>query len=201
MVRVLRVGIVVVLVASAVTLSGCLFNVFQTARTVGAGNVTLAVGAGFFDLSVNEDHNWSITPQARLTIGLADGLDLGVHTGALIPLETGDPGWLGAIGDLKFSLFDAPNSFSLALGFGGGYGLEFGGFGVFGEVFFDSNVRILPIFIAYRPIVPLGAAEFTLWHHIAGGVKLALSESARLLIEIDTLGQLISFGIALEIGF
>jgi len=89
--RILRIGMSVVLVASAVTLSGCLFNIFQTARTVGAGNVTLAVGAGFFDFSLNGDHNWSVTPQARLTIGLADGLDLSLHTGALIPLSTGDP--------------------------------------------------------------------------------------------------------------
>jgi len=199
--RILRIGMSVVLVASAVTLSGCLFNIFQTARTVGAGNVTLAVGAGFFDFSLNGDHNWSVTPQARLTIGLADGLDLSLHTGALIPLSTGDPGWLGAIGDLKFSLFDAPGAFALALGFGGGYAIEFGGFGVFGQVFFDSNVQFLPVFIAYRPIVPLAAEEFTLWHHITGGLKLPLSESARLLIEVDTLGGLISFGVALEIGF
>ena len=193
--------LVVAVVSSAFLLSGCFFNIFQTAKTVGAGNVALTIGSGLFDFQVDDDHNWSITPQARISFGLSDKVDLGFQTGAMISLETGNPAWLGAIGDLKFSLLDDPDSFSLAFGFGGGSASELAGWGAFLEIFFDSNVKALPIFISYRPLFPFNAGTFTVWHHLAGGLRLKLSDAAVLLIEVDTFGRMISFGLALEVTF
>jgi hypothetical protein len=196
-----RVAIAVGLLAGVVLMTGCLFNLFQTARTIGAGNAALTIGSGLLNWTSDADQNWGVTPQARLVIGLADGIDLGVHTGAFVPLATGDPGWLGAMGDLKFRLFHGPESFALALGFGGGNALELGGWGAFAEVFFDSNVRLFPVFFAYRPIFPFGNGSFEIWHHLAGGLRLRLSETARLLMEVDAFGGMISFGLGLEIRF
>ncbi|MGB2983689.1 MAG: hypothetical protein WBC63_07520, partial [Candidatus Bipolaricaulia bacterium] len=92
----------VVLVSS----TGCLFNLFQTARMVGAGNVAITLGTGLMNILPGEDPNWNLTPQARLAIGLSDKIDLGMQTGALVPLSTGDFGWMGAKADLKFSVID-----------------------------------------------------------------------------------------------
>ena len=148
-----RLVLVCGMVALVAMLStGCLFNILQTARTVGGGNLAFTIGAGILMLQGDgTTTNLSATPQARLTLGLADAVDLGLQTGALIPFSSGDPGWLGAIGDLKFRLFDEPDAFALALGFGGGYSVEYIGWGVFGEVFFDSNLRVLPIYFVYQP--------------------------------------------------
>ncbi len=200
--RVRVLTVVSLLACVLVTSTGCLLNLFQTARTLGAGNVALTIGSGLFDLDLDEvDSDYYLTPQARLAIGLADGVDLGFHTGFLVPLEGGDAGWFGATGDLKFALFDGPDSFALALGFGGGYSLEALGWEAFGEVFFDSNVRFLPIFFAYQPHVVL-VEGFGLIHHFAGGLKLRLSEKARLLVQVDYNSYtFVSLGLALEIEF
>jgi len=193
--------LVVVVVSSAVLLSGCFFNIFQTAKTVGAGNVALTIGSGLLNIQIDEDYNWFITPQARLTFGLSDKVDFGLQSGAMVSLETGEPSWLGAVGDLKFSLFDEPDSFSLAFGFGGGSAAELAGWGAFLEVFLDSNVKAFPVFISYRPLFPFSADPFEVWHHLAGGLRLKLLDTAVLLIQADTFGRMISFGIALEVTF
>jgi hypothetical protein len=197
--------LVVVLVVGALSLSGCLFNIFQTARTIGSGNVALTIGSGSFNLNIEEPGNWYLTPQARLTIGMADGLDLGLQTGLLVGLDGADPGWLGAIADLKFAIVDDPETFSLAMGIGGSYGIETFGWGLLAEVFFDSNARLFPVFIAYQPNFTF-ADGFAVFHHVAGGLKLRLSPNARVLIQVDArfFGEpqpLTSYGIALEIGF
>jgi hypothetical protein len=191
----------VALVATLCT--GCLFNIFQTARTIGAGNLAFTFGTGAFILDIEDSTSYYATPQARLTLGLADAVDLGLQTGALVPLAAGDIGWLGAIGDLKFRLFDEPDAFALALGFGGGYSAEFVGvgWGLFGEVFFDSNLRVLPIFFSYQPGIPLGGGSLVIYHHFAGGLKLKLSNQARLLLQADYRAGLFSVGLALEVGF
>jgi len=197
----LRIVLAVGILAGVVLLSGCLFNLFQTARTIGAGNVGLTIGSGLMDVEIDEGTTWALTPQARLTIGLGDRVDFGVHTGAMFGLTGGQPGWMGATGDLKFSLFDDPEAFALSLGFGGGYGVEFLGWGVLGEVLFDSNLSVLPIFIVYQPTIPLSAEDFAVWHHVAGGLKLTLSEKARILLQVDLRAPLVSFGLAIEIDF
>ena len=199
-----RLALVLALAVLVGTLcTGCLFNIFQTARTIGAGNVAFTLGTGFFTIDVEEETSAYVTPQARLAVGLADGIDLGLQSGAMVAVPGGDPGWLGLVGDLKFSLFDEPESFALALGFGGGYSVEFlgTGWGAFGEIFLDSNLRVLPIFFAYQPGIPIGGDSFVLLHHFAGGLKLKLSEQTRLLVQADYRGGLLSFGLALEVGF
>ena len=182
--------------------TGCLFDFLQTARTAGGGNLAFTIGAGILMLQGDgTTTNLSATPQARLTLGLADAVDLGLQTGALIPFSSGDPGWLGAIGDLKFRLFDEPDAFALALGFGGCYSVEYGGWGLFGEVFFDSNLRVLPIYFVYQPGIPLVADSFTVFHHLAGGLKLQLSDHARILLQADYRTGILSCGLAFEVGF
>jgi len=201
--RVRGLLVVGLLIGVLLTSTGCLLNVFQTARTIGAGNVAFTIGSGLFDFNLDqEEADYYLTPQARLAIGLADGVDLGFHTGFLVPLEAdGDIGWFGATGDLKFALFDEPDSFALALGFGGGYSLEALGWEAFGEVFLDSNVRFLPIFLAYQPHIAL-VEGFGLIHHFAGGLKLRLSDKARIFVQIDYNSYTyVSYGLAIEIEF
>ncbi len=196
-----RLVLVLGLLALVATLcTGCLFNIFQTARTVGAGNLAFTVGAGLLSVQIDESTSLSVTPQARLVVGLGDAVDLGLQTGALIPFNGGEPGWLGLIGDLKFRLFDEPGAFALAMGFGGGYSVEYLGWGVFGEILFDSNARVFPVYLAYQPGIPL-AGDFTLLHHLAAGIKLRLSNEARILLQADYRTGIWSFGMALEVGF
>lgn len=198
--RRLRVLLAIGVVLPMILLSGCLFNIFQTAKMVQSGDVSVLIGTGIMPVTIDTNTAWSLTPQARLAVGLSDVVNLGLHTGALIPLSSGEPGWLGAMGDLKFSLIDNPESVSLAVGFGGGYGLHFLGWGVFGEVFLDVNV--LPIFFAYQPTIPINGAGFNVLHDISAGLSLAISETARLMITIDTRDFAFpSYGIAFEIGF
>jgi hypothetical protein len=192
--------VVVLLGAVAVLSSGCLFNMFQTAKMLRAGDVSFMVGSGLLDLALGEDPAWALTPQARMAFGLSNKVNLGLQTGAMIPLSTGDPGWMGFAGDLKFSLVDNPDSVSVALGFGGGSGVHFLGWGVFGALYLDLNV--LPLFVAYQPTVPLSGEGFLVWHDLAVGLSLSFSPSARLLIEVDSRNfAMWSYGLGFEIGF
>jgi hypothetical protein len=188
------------LIPATLLLSGCLFNIFQTARMIGAGNMAVTIGAGLMDIVGDEDPNWNLTPQARLAFGLSDKVDLGFQTGAMVPLSTGDFGWMGAKGDLTFSILDDPETFSLAMGFGAGYGVEFLNWGLFGEILFNVNAT-LPIFLAYQPTIPLQGEGFALWHHVAGGLALPISETSTLILVVDYRNGLYSFGLALEVGF
>lgn len=194
--RVLCIG----LIPATMALSGCLFNVFQTAMLVRGGSVGFTIGTGLTNIAVdNENPLWSLTPQARVTFGLSDRINLGVQTGVLVALTTGSPGWMGVSGDLKFAVFDDPDSFSLAVGIGGGSSIELLGWGLFGEIFLDSNLRALPVFIAYKPTVPL-ASGISVWHHLAAGLKIRLSDRARLLLQVDFRAPLVSFGFAVDFG-
>ncbi|MEN6368367.1 MAG: hypothetical protein ABFD77_01545 [Thermotogota bacterium] len=196
--------VAVVGLAGAVLLcsTGCLFNIFQTARTIGAGNVALALGTGLFDFNLDENvHAYCLTPEVRLAIGVADGVDLGIDTAFLVPLEGGNAAWGSTTADLKFALFDQPDSFALALGFGGGNSIETVGWEVFGEVFLDSNARYLPVFFAYMPEVAL-VEGLGFIHHVTGGLKLPLSDSVRLLVEVNWNSlTYFGYGLALEVGF
>ena len=181
-------------------LNGCLFNMFQTARMLQSGDVSVLVGSGVMNIGTAEDPAWTLTPQARMAFGLSDKVNLGLHTGVMMPLTTGDPGWMGAAGDLKFALINDPESISLSAGFGGGQGIHFLGWGVFGQIFLDVNV--FPIFFAYQPTIPIAQGDFALWHDVAAGMHLAISEKARLLVQIDMRNfQLLSIGVGIDIGF
>jgi hypothetical protein len=198
--RVQVVWVVCLLGAVLLTSTGCLFNLFQTAKMIGAGNAAITLGTGLMNILPDEDPNWNLTPQARLAFGLSDKIDLGMQTGAMVPLSTGDFGWMGAKADLKFSVIDDPETFSLAMGFGAGYGVEFLNWGLFGEILFNIN-STLPLFLVYQPTIPLEADGFAIWHHIAGGLRLAISDTAALILIVDYRNPLFSFGLGIEIGF
>ena len=196
-----RVVLAVGLVIPMILLSGCLFNIFQTARMVQSGDMSVLIGAGLLDIGIDESAAWAVTPQARLAFGLSDSINLGLHTGVLISLSAGgEPGWMGLAGDLKFSIIDNPESISLAIDVGGGYGIHFLNWGVFGGIYLDLNV--FPLFFAYQPTIPLGGEGFVVWHDVAIGMALNLSEKARLLIQVDTRNlAMFSYGIGFEISF
>ena len=199
--RRLRVLLAVGLLVPVIMLSGCLFNIFQTAKMVKSGDMSVLIGAGLLDIGIDESAAWSVTPQARLAFGLSDKINLGFHTGVLLSLSAGgEPGWMGLAGDLKFSIIDDPESISLAVDFGGGYGIHFLNWGVFGGIYLDLNV--FPLFFAYQPTIPLGGEGFVVWHDVAVGLALNLSEKARLLVQVDTRNlAMFSYGIAFEISF
>jgi hypothetical protein len=196
-----RTVLALAVVSSLVLLSGCYFSIFDTARTVGAGNVAFTLGAAVMDLALDGTPSWLLAPQGRLTVGLAPNVDFGIRSGMMLNLETGDVGFLGAVGDFKFALFQEPDSFALALGFGGGYSTGLVGWGLEASVYFESTVRYLPIYVVYRPLLPLTGEELGLIHQLAGGLYLALSPNARLLVELDSWNGLLSGGVALEILF
>ena len=198
--RRLRVLLAVGLAIPMILLSGCLFNIFQTARMVQSGDVSVLIGSGVMPITIDTDTSWSLTPQARLAFGLSNSINLGLHTGALISLSTGEPSWMGFMADLKFSIVNDPESISMAVGFGGGQGIHFIGWGIFGEIFLDLNV--FPLFFAYQPTIPLGGEGFVVWHDVAIGLALNLSDTARLIIQVDTRNfALLSYGMAFEISF
>ena len=183
-----------------VLLSGCYFNIFQTARTVGAGKVAISIGSGVVSITVGQNSSLIFTPQARLTIGLSDSVDLGVQSGIMIG-SSGSPGFLGAIGDIKLALLQDPKTFSIALGLGGGYSPGLLGWGVEGSVYVDSNIVFLPIYLVYRPILPLSGGTLGVMHQFAGGLHLNLSDSARILIEVDLWNGVLGGGISLDLRF
>jgi len=183
-----------------ILLSGCYFNVFQTARTVGVGKVAISVGSGVVNISGGSSSSLIFTPQARITIGLSDSVDLGIQSGVMIG-SSGEPGFLGAIGDIKLALVQDPGSICFALGLGGGYSPGLLGWGVEGSVYLDSNIAFLPIYVVYRPILPLGGESFQLIHQFAGGLHLDLSDSVRILVEVDSWNGVLGGGISLDIRF
>ena len=198
--RRLRSMVIVGLLLVVVLLSGCYFNVFQTARTVGAGKVAISVGSGVVTIQVGQDSSLIFTPQARLTVGLLDNVDLGVQSGLMIG-ASGSPGFLGAIGDIKLALLQDPETFSLAVSIGGGYSPGLLGWGVDLSVYLDSNIVFLPIYAVYRPILPLSGTTLGVINQFAGGLHLDLSDSARILIEVDSWNGVLGGGISLDIIF
>ncbi len=196
----LRLLAIVGLAVPLVLLSGCFFNIFQTARTVGQGNVALTLGSGLLNITIGEDTSWVFTPQGMLTVGLADSVDLSVRSGAMIG-ASGEPSFLGVVGDIKVALIQLPDSLSFALGIGGGYSPGLLGWGVEASVYLDSNLRFLPIYFVYRPFMPLNTGEYVVQNQIAGGLHLMLSPNARILIELDSWAGVLSFGICLSILF
>ncbi|MBC7093620.1 hypothetical protein H5T53_06410 [Candidatus Bipolaricaulota bacterium] len=191
-----RVVLAVGVVLSTGALSGCFLNVFQTAQILRHGDVAFTVGMAVLDLAPAV-----LTPQGRLAVGLSDGVEFGVQAGGMVNPGTGGVGFLGAIAELKLSLVDQPDALALAVGVGGGWSVIMGGWGLQASLYLDSNLWFLPLYVAYRPILPLGAEEFAPFHQLAGGLCLDISDKARLLLEADFLGGLWSPGLALEVQF
>ena len=198
--RGLVLAIVVVAVCSA---AGHAFNLFETAGPVGEHQVALTFGFGLATTELGEGGTWYLVPQGRVTIGLLQGLDLGVHSGWLTEIGTGAVDWLGTLVDVKITSTHVPDMYTLAWGAGGGYGLDFfgNGWGVFVQILFESHSPFLPIFVTYRSILPFdgGAIEFE--GYIAGGLRLQLAPIARLLLVVDVYAGLASLGLGLEIAF
>lgn len=193
-----RLGVLSVL-GLAFALSGCYLSVFQTAQALKEGEVMFTLGAAYHSFTWDEDVLSSLVPQLRLAVGVADGVELGVHTGTMLSLLSWESAFLGVLADLKVSLWDEPEAFALALSLGGGWGVLTGGWGLSGGVYFDSNARVLPIYFAYRPFFSLQEQEFA--HQFAFGLKLDLSPTSRLLLEADNFLGLWSLGLALLVTF
>ncbi|MCD6136264.1 hypothetical protein J7J63_06115 [Candidatus Bipolaricaulota bacterium] len=198
--RRLRSLAMVGLLLVVVLLSGCYFNIFQTARTVGAGKVAISLGSGVVNIVAGQNSSLVFTPQARIAVGLSDSVDLGIQSGLMVN-SSGTPSFLGAIGDIKLALLQDPETFSIALGLGGGYSPGLLGWGVEGSVYLDSNIAFLPIYAVYRPILPLSGDTLSVIHQFGGGLHLDLSDSARILIEVDSWNGVLGGGISLDIIF
>lgn len=200
-----RVVLAVGVVVSTGALSGCFLNVFQTAHILRHGDMAFTVGMAVLNLAGDEEPPWIpvwiLTPQGRLAVGLSDGVEFGIQAGGVVNPVVGGVGSLGATAELKLSLVDQPDALALAVGVGGGWSVIMGGWGLQASLYLDSNLRSLPLYGAYRLILPWGAEEFAPFHQLAGGLCLDISDKARLLLEADFLGGLWSAGLALEVRF
>ncbi|NOX44745.1 MAG: hypothetical protein GXO72_03265 [Caldiserica bacterium] len=203
-----KLGFLMLLGISSLLLSGCYFNLFQTAKTLDRGRALLGIGLGVVPMAIEGETAVFITPQAQLGVGLADGVQLTLKAGALAALGNEPMGQFGAaVGELKFRLFDEPGAFAFALGFGGGWSVTYFGWGIHGSLYFDSNVGFLPVYLAWRPFVPLGGigedSPGGFASVLSGGLRLVFSERATLLLELDyhTLWQLLSPGMSLVFTF
>ena len=204
--RILRM---VALLLVTVPLTGCFFNFLQTARTIGAGEVAFTLGLGAI---MNAEYISYLAPQGRLTIGMTEGIDLGLQSGVRIGMgpAAGDVKFLGAVGDLKFAVLDEPNVL-MAVGAGAGYSHDAyrdkNGWGL------SLSAYCEPVFAqlldhsccgSYRLHLPLGESdesEGRLRHQLALSISFILSEQARLIIELNGLPfeDLYSLGLAVEV--
>lgn len=201
-----RFSIFLGIVVCLALLPGCFFNVFQTAKMVGAGNIGMMVGVATLTAIGEEEGAWFLTPQARVSLGLSDTIEVGVRSGAMIDLDSRDTEFLGVVGDAKFLLFHRPGSFSLATGFGLGYSRDASvlgtlGWGLEGSIYFDYDRQLLPMHIVYRPLVSLGGEGVNLVHQLAAGLCLNLTSNLRLLFEVDYKSGMVSGGMAVEMKF
>jgi hypothetical protein len=202
------IGALTLVLAVGLPATGSVSNVFQTARTLGQGNVALNLGMAAMTNVIDEDNDWIFIPQGRLAIGLTDGVDLGVR---VFGLDTGNFGSFTVMGDIKASLFAQPEGLALSLGFGGGsnQGWAIGEMSALcwqsvyaeGSIYVGSTLPYLPVYFVYRLFFPLGGGWFTIQHQLVGGLHLMLSPTTRLLIEIFSRHVLLSAGIGLEILF
>ena len=229
----IRIMAVVGLVAAVLVCStGCLFNIFQTARTIGAGNVALVIGTGLVNLTGSEDaEGYYLTPQARVAIGIADGVDLGLQTGFLVSLAGEDSAWGAATADLKFALLRDSESFAIAVGLGGGYSIETWGWEVLGEVIiewspFSPFLYVSPvqtpatpeyvvwrptpsIFLSYQLEMPFSFSGTALFHHFTAGLAMQLGKDLRVLLQADAAftpnpfytAFYYGYGLGFEVGF
>jgi len=206
--RMFRVVLAVGIVIPLILLSGCLFNVFQTARTIGEGNLGLLVGSGLLIPGAQ-----IVTPQARLVFGVSDSVDFGMQTGGMFSFDGEVADWLGASADLKISLFDNPESLALSLGLGAAYNnglvgpdpqLDGSGYwSAFASLYLDSNVPFLPLYASYRPSVilrsPQSGESIQILNQFTVGIAFPVSDKFRLLIELDMQAVTFnSFGIGFE---
>ena len=183
--------------------SGSAFNLFETAGPIGEHQVAFTFGFGVATTELSAEGTWYLVPQGRLTIGLLEGLDLGVQSGWTTEVGAGVVNWLGTLVDVKVTSVHVPDAYTLAWGAGGGFGLDLlgNGWGVFGQILFESHSPFFPLFVTYRSILPFDGGEIAFEGYLAGGFRLRLSPIARLLLCVDVHGGLASLGVGLEIAF
>jgi len=196
-----RVAVALILLVAGTAGSVGAMNLIQTARLNEAGRVSFTFGGG---LVRQEDPSmvWFLTPQVRVAIGVSDGINLAFQSGVLTPLGSADPGWLGVHVDARLRITEVPGSYTLSWGVGGGYGLDFfgEGWGIFGELLFESQSRSFPIFVSYRGVLRFDdMEELHLRPHWSGGVHLRLAPLARLLLVMDSFDGTLTLGLGLEI--
>lgn len=186
-----------------VSAAGYGFNLIETAGPVGGQQVALTFGFGMATTDLGGGGTWVLVPQGRLTIGLSEGLDLGIHSGWTTEIGTGAVDWLGTLVDVKVTAAHVPGRYTLAWGAGGGVGLDFfgNGWGIFLQVLFESHSAYLPIFVNYRSVLPFDGADIAFEGYLAGGLQLRLAPIARLLLVVDVYDGLASLGVGLEIAF
>jgi len=200
---------IVALLLVMLSLTGCFFNFLQTARTIGAGEVALTLGLGAI---MNAEYISYLAPQGRLTIGMAEGIDLGFQSGARFGLgpAAGDVKFLGAVGDLKLSLLDEPH-FLMAVGAGGGYSHDAyrdkNDWGLSLSAYCEpvlSHLSELSCCASYRLHLPLGGSDDSdhmVRHQLAFSISFILTDRVRLIVEFNKLPleDLFSLGLALEL--
>jgi hypothetical protein len=202
-----RCLILVFVLAIAWSTGACAFNSFETAGAIGEQVVALTFGIGLATTELGAGGTWYLVPQGRLTIGLLEGLDLGVQSGwKQAGYGAGATDWLGGLIDVKITSAYVPGMYTVAWGAGGGFGLDFlgNGWGVFLQLLYESHAPLLPVYVTYRSILPLdaitaGSIEFK--GYIAGGFCLRLAPIARLLLVADVYEGSMSLGLGLETGF
>ncbi len=201
-----RVLILAFVLAVGWPTGGFAFNLFETAEPIGEQVVGLTFGFGLATTELGAGGTWYVVPQGRLTIGLLEGLDLGVQSGWSTEIGTGTAEWLGTLVDVKITSAHVPDMYTVAWGVGGGFGLDFfgNGWGVFLQLLFESHAPLLPVFVTYRSILPfdaITAGSVELKGYVAGGLRLRLAPIARLLLVVDVYQGSASLGVGLEIGF
>ena len=202
-----RCLILVFVLATACSVEACAFNVLETAGAIGEEVVALTFGIGVATTELSAGGTWYLVPQGRLTIGLLEGLDIGIQGGWKQPGgEAGATDWLGILIDVKITSAHVPDTYTVAWGAGGGFGLDFlgNGWGAFLQLLFESHAPLLPVYVTYRSILPLdaitaGSIEFE--GYIAGGFHLRLASIARLLLVVDVYQGSASVGLGFEVGF
>jgi len=204
-----RIPQIIALLLVPLSLTGCFFNFLQTARTIGSGEAALTLGLGAI---MNAEYIAYLTPQGRFTVGMTEGIDLGFQSGVRIGMgpAAGDVKFLGAVGDLKFSVLDEPQLL-MAVGAGGGYSHDAyrdkNGWGLSLSAYCEpvfSHLLDLSCCAGYRLHLPLGKSDDSdgrVRHQLALSISFILSDQARLIVELNGLPfeDLYSLGLALEV--
>jgi len=110
-----RCLILVFVLASAWSTGTCAFNSFETAGPIGEQVVALTFGIGLATTELGGGGTWYLVPQGRLTIGLLEGLDLGIQGGWKQPGGgAGATNWLGGLIDVKITSAHVPDMYTVA---------------------------------------------------------------------------------------
>ena len=184
---------------STLILAGCYMNIFQTAQVLDRGEMLLGFGLGFSVPSFEDLGEIGVlVPQVQIGLGIAEGTQLTLQAGALvIPQGEGGLGLSGIVGELKMRLFDEPGGLAMALGFGGGWGFSYLGWGIHTSLYLSSHNPFFPVYFALRPYLSLGDEGVNASFQAAAGIAMWISPSTTLLLEADYNWGFINLGVGL----